>query len=507
MSKQTQQKHSLTMMAAWSMIARTLAFACSFALPLLLVRRLSQQDFGLYKQVFLLALTAINTLPLGIDMSAYYFLPRESERKGGVVLNILSFYLLMTVVSGLALYLFPQILYGIFGSDNLVSYAGLLAVLIPLWGLPYVLENIAYANEDAKLASAFVVISELSKAVVLIAAALWFGTLRALVYAAIVHGTIQAVISLAYFSSTFGAFWKGFDWSVMRRQLVYTLPFGFAAVLLRFQSDLHSYFVSHKFSTSDFAIYSVGCFNLPLLSILSSSVGAVMIPRVSHLQALGQPREIVELIARMMRKMAVIYFPLYVFLLLFRKDFITILFTKQYLESSPIFALNLSFIPLGLLVSANDAVVRAHPEHRSFLVKLRTALIPGLLVALWFCTSHFGLTGAILVVVVAATVEALIMAIRLGRTLGVTFRDLTLLRDVGKVAIASVLAGAIAATTNSLLPNLHPMIALGIGGLVFSMIYVVLVLLFAVVSFDERETLRQYAVAAQRFIPWRKAEV
>ncbi|HZS48329.1 MAG TPA: lipopolysaccharide biosynthesis protein [Blastocatellia bacterium] len=506
MSESTPEKYSLTTMAAWSMIARTLAFACSFALPLLLVRRLSRQEFGLYKQVFLLALTAINTLPLGIDMSAYYFLPRESKRKGHVVLNILLFYFLTTIASGFVLYMFPQILHGIFGSDDLIKYSALIAILIPLWGLPFVLENIAYANEEAKLASAFVVVSEFSKAVVLIGATLWFGTLRALIYAAIIHGLVQAVISFVYFYSAFGSFWKDFDWSVMRRQLVYILPFGLAAVLLRFQTDLHSYFVSHRFSAADFAVYSVGCFNLPLLSILSSSVGAVMIPRVSRLQVLGQLREIVELVARMMRKMAAIYFPLYVFLIIVRKEFITILFTKQYASASSIFVLNLSFIPLGLLVSANDAVIRAYPEHRSYLVKLRAALIPGLLFALWFCTAHFGLIGAISVVVAAASLEAILMASKLGRTLGVAFHDIRLLLDVGKLAVASVIAGIIATVVHSLLPDIHPIVTLAISGTVFSIAYAILVLVLGVVSLDERESLRRYASSAQRFIPWRKAE-
>src|SRR4028118_890410 len=75
---------SLTVRAAWIMSARTAAFVLSFALPLLLVRRLDQTSFGLYKQVFLLVGTAVNVLPLGFHMSAYYFLPRETERRGGV---------------------------------------------------------------------------------------------------------------------------------------------------------------------------------------------------------------------------------------------------------------------------------------------------------------------------------------------------------------------------------------------------------------------------------------
>jgi len=72
---------SLTARAGWFMAARTLAFAFSFGLPLLLVRRLDQHQFGLYKQVFLLVMTAINVLPLGVEMSAFYFLPRMRERR------------------------------------------------------------------------------------------------------------------------------------------------------------------------------------------------------------------------------------------------------------------------------------------------------------------------------------------------------------------------------------------------------------------------------------------
>src|SRR5205085_6636537 len=90
-----QDSSSLTTRAAWLMLARTLAFALSFALPLLLVRRLSQTDLGLYRQVFLVVASATNILPLGFHMSAFYFLPRERERQGQIVLNITLFFALV----------------------------------------------------------------------------------------------------------------------------------------------------------------------------------------------------------------------------------------------------------------------------------------------------------------------------------------------------------------------------------------------------------------------------
>jgi hypothetical protein len=47
------------------------------------VRRLSQQDLGLYKQAFFVVTTAMNLLPLGFAMSAFYFLPREAVAAAG----------------------------------------------------------------------------------------------------------------------------------------------------------------------------------------------------------------------------------------------------------------------------------------------------------------------------------------------------------------------------------------------------------------------------------------
>ena len=77
MDQVSQHGGSLTVRAFWLMFAKALAFVLGFALPLLLVRRLNQFEFGLYKQVFLVVSTSITVLPLGFSLSAYYFLSRE----------------------------------------------------------------------------------------------------------------------------------------------------------------------------------------------------------------------------------------------------------------------------------------------------------------------------------------------------------------------------------------------------------------------------------------------
>ena len=73
----TRETPSLTTQAFWLLAAKTAGFALTTALPLVLVRSLSQLEFGVYKQAFLIVGTAVTVLPLGFGMSAFYFLPRD----------------------------------------------------------------------------------------------------------------------------------------------------------------------------------------------------------------------------------------------------------------------------------------------------------------------------------------------------------------------------------------------------------------------------------------------
>jgi hypothetical protein len=61
-----------------------------------------------------------------------------------------------------------------------------------------------------------------------------------------------------------------------------------------------------------------------------------MLPRVSLLEAQQNPRSILELLARVSRKLALVYLPVYVALMVVGRDFIVFLFTRQYLDSWPI---------------------------------------------------------------------------------------------------------------------------------------------------------------------------
>jgi O-antigen/teichoic acid export membrane protein/GT2 family glycosyltransferase/2-polyprenyl-3-methyl-5-hydroxy-6-metoxy-1,4-benzoquinol methylase len=497
---------SFTVRAAWLFFAKTFAFGLSFILPMLLVRQLSQHEFGLYKQVFLIVGTAIYVLPLGFGMSAFYFLPRERKRRDQVVFNILLFYLLMGGAACVALLLRPSLLATVFSSDEITGYAPLIGLVILLWVVSSFLEVAALANQESRLATIFIIVSQLAKTLLMLAAALALASVEALVYAAIIHGILQTTMLLLYLRSRFGIFWRRIDWAMVRTQMAYALPIGLASVLFLVQADLHNYFVSHQFSAAEFAIYAVGCFNLPFIGILSECVGSVTIPRVSYLQKNNHHRDIVELIANMMRKLAALYFPIYFFLLVTGREFITVLFTSQYESSWPIFAINLTMIPLGLVASACDPAIRAYAEHRYFIMKVRAAVIAALCVALWFGTRRFGLLGAIAVVVVFNLVERAVIAAKVVRILGVKRRDAALLKDIGKMAAAAFAAAVAAWTLRSFLLEASPLVLLAACGIVFCLAYVAGLQVLGVLTSEEREFIARRLRRPPRFV-WKRTAV
>ena len=484
MSTAAPAQHSLTARTTWLLAAKTFAFSFTIAIPLLLVRRMPQHEFGLYKQVFLVIGTAVGVLPLGFGLSAFYFLPRETDRRNQAVFNVVWFTTAVATLFATVLALFPSVLILLFNEPAAVRFAPWIGLIIVLWVAGAFLEIVTVANHDIKIATIAIVAIQITRAVFFLAAAVIGGTVGALMVAAICQGGLQVAVLCRYLQTRFPGFWRDCDLSFFRRQLAYALPFGLAGTLWTLQADLHSYVVSHRFGPTIYAVYAIGCFQVPLLAILADSVGSVMIPRVSLLQHEQRTREIIVLTANVMRKLAAVYFPAFALLFVMRREFIVGLFTDRYVDSIPIFAINLTLIPLGIFLV--DPVMRAYAEHRHFLLKLHSVLIVSLAVALSVSVGRFGLVGAITLMVAFQYLGRAATLLKVFRMLRVQPRDIVLLGDVGKIAAAATAAGLTTTLARSFASGLPPLVSLAVCGVFFVAVYAAGLLALGVATAEER---------------------
>jgi O-antigen/teichoic acid export membrane protein len=485
---------SLTTQAFWLLAAKTVGFAMTMALPLVLVRALSQLEFGLYKQAFLAVGTAVTVLPVGFGMSAFYFLPRQRANHPAVVLNILMVHLAVGGVAAALVVVWPGILSSIFGSTDLVPYAPAIAAVIVTWTVAAFLEIIPVACQDLVASTAFIVGSQASKTLVFVVAARAGGSIGALFAAAIVQGLVQTAVLVVYLQMKFPGFWRAFDVEMLRTQASYALPLGLSSLVLKLQTDLPHYFVSHAFGATAYAIFAVGVFNLPLVGLLRESVGSVMLPRVSRLEQDEDRREILLLVARVARKLAIVYFPLYVYLLIVGREFIRLLFTSQYAASWPIFAVYITVIPAGVLVL--DPITRAYAEQRFFLLKLRLVLFGLMITALSLGITRLGLIGTIALVVAVQLIGTAGAAVRLGHVMHLRAADFKPFAALGRIAVASAAAGVVCAAARWELSSAAPLAIVATCAAVYGAAYAIALLAARVL--DREDWIALTGVIARR---------
>ena len=526
MNKAEAATQSLKQQSAWLLGAKVIGFGFSFVLPLLIVRYLTQDEVGHYREAFQVIMNAIVILPLGFSMSSFYFLARETaDRRGAAILNILLFNFVVGGIACVTLFLYPQLIGNIFKSAELTQLGPLIGVVIWIWVFSTFLETVAIANQEAKVATVFIVLAQFSKTLLMGSAVFLFATVESFIYAAMIQGLIQSCILFWYLKSRFPRFWTKFELGFFKDQMVYAIPFGVAGILWMLQNDIHNYFVGYKFTSAEYAIYAYGCFEVPLIAMLAESVTAVLIPRMNTLQVVGDKEEMIRLTARAMQKLAFFYFPIYAFLLITAQTFIITLFTTNYQQSASIFVINITILPFSILIT--DPIVRSYKELGRLFLVTRVAVLLTLVTVLYYGLEHFGLTGMITAAVGAIILEKIIAETMVIRKLGLGMHHLPLMTDVLKTAVICVAAGivtyfvyenikVVVETTGehlareifstqklAILNFVGGSLVLFISAAVFAPIYLFLASLWGVIEEDEKQSVR---ALIGRFLSRRRVE-
>ena len=480
------------------LFGRSVAFAIAVALPILLARKLTPGALGLYKQVFLVVNTAMNVIPLGFGMNVYYFLPRERERRGPVVFNTVLILGAAGLLAALVVMLSPGVLSLVSKEPEIRGYAPLIGATIILWIPSTLVEILPIANQELKLAMTISIVAQILRTGLFLTAAILWGTVTSLIWAAIVYGALVVSVFWYYMALRFPRFWRHIDFGLLGEQLSYAVPLGLMGMVWYFQSDLHNYFVSNQFGAAAFAVYSIGCFQLPLVQLLSEATSSVLISQVAALQRDNQTDQILYLTLRSMRKLAAVMFPVYAFLMVVGQQFIEFLFSDRYLASWPIFRINLTLLLLGVLMF--DPIMRAYAAYRYLLLRIKLAFFVALLAALWWATPRYGMIGAISAVMIIGVADRAVQTWIFGRVLGFGRRHWPMLGAPAKLALSAAAAAALTAGVRLLMLGSRPVLVLLVCGAVFTPAYLAFVKMFGVVEPNEMQFLAQAFLSPLREI-------
>jgi O-antigen/teichoic acid export membrane protein len=482
----------LSSQAFWLIVARVVGFVFLLALPIVMVRVFDKEQFGIYKQVFIVVGTVTALTSFSFAISAFYFLPRLPEKQGVVVFNIVLYHAASGLLAFAVFAFWPGILKLILGDAGLEHYALILGAVIATWEFSSFLETVATAKADVAWSTAFIIGAQISKTVLLLFVAGVFRTVDAVLYGALAQGVLQSLILLVYLEKRFPGYWRRFDREIAREQFRYAAPFGVYGLLYSVQTDLHNYLVSHRFTAAEFAVYAVGTTQIPLVGILRDSLNAVLLPRASKLQQENRREEILDLTMRAWAKLSAALLPLCALLLVLGRDFITVLYTSRYLASWPIFALNLVLLLYAIFLT--DAVIRAYTESRFFFLNLRIVTVAIQVPVSILAMNVFGMIGALIGVLVVTTIERVVSLVVVMKLLGFAYRDLAKLSRMVGFAAASTVAALATWAVRLSLPPLSAKLALVSCSLVFGAVYVAAVLSMKLLDSEERELANRYSM-------------
>jgi len=393
---------------------RVIGGVVSFAIPVVLARVLVPSAFGTYKQLFLIYMTLYGVAQLGAAESLYYFVPRKPREAAQSVANALATLTLIGTICLAALWIERDRIAGWMGNPTIAMELPLLALFLALTLISAAFEIVMVSRKEAAKAAAVYAASDLGRTASFVIPAMAFGTLHAVLIGGVIFAALRVVAMSGYFWWVFAGDVR-LDVNLWRQQWAYALPFAIAVGIDVIQANAHQWVVATRFDAAAFAIYAVGCLQIPLVDLICTSTANVMMVKMAEV-ASGGHRAALTLWHDTTVKLASLMFPLAALLFLTAHAVIVVLFTKTYLASIPILRVwCLMVIPSAFAV---DGVLRAQAQTRFLLVMnvVRLVVIVGLVG--WLIT-RFGIVGAVLATLLGTVVVKGMAIVQIARVMGV----------------------------------------------------------------------------------------
>jgi O-antigen/teichoic acid export membrane protein len=479
-----QGKSAVLKPALLLMFGRTLAFAATFFIPVVLARVFDPAHFGAYKQLFLVQSTVHLIGQIGMATSLYYFLPLAPRDAGRYVANSLIF-LGGAGMAGCAAV--------IFGAPQISSWLsnGELSHYLPWIGF-YLLFTIPAASFEIVLvsrgkylwASATYALSDFARAAASILPVLLFHDLELLLKANVAAAALRLAIAVIYFRSEFGTSLRPIENSCASSSHIVCLSASQVLVEI-LQWNLPQYAVSHLTDPVTFAIFAVGCLSIPLVDFAASPASDVMMVKMQENLAEGRLRTVLDIWHDTTWKLSLLFFPLVAVVVVLAHEFILLLFTAKYAASIPLFMVWSSLILLTTLQV--DGVLRVFAQTRLILALnlMRLAIIGGLIQ--WSLTA-FHLLGPVLVIVFATLAFKVGALVRMKTLLQVPLRELLPWKNLARLAGASIGAAAVAFGVKSQL-TAGPLIVIAAASAAYILAYVLCVWCFQLLQESERSAI------------------
>jgi O-antigen/teichoic acid export membrane protein len=467
-------------------LGRIAAYAVMFFVPLVNVRALSVEEYGYYRQFFLIFETLSPILIFGYPRSLLYHLPRADSREEK------SAYITQTVVFLSAASLISMGIYAVMaahmgeglGAAARSFYWRLSAFTLFMVVSDY-MEVLFIAQRQAVAQSIYHAVTSSLQAVVVIVASYHSRDVSTVIWALAFFSLARFVFAIVYTHSRHRLSFRHVSLRSIRDQASFALPVGLTGIALLLVSQTDKFIINRYMGREAFAIYTVGAFQVPFANIVRTSIGNITLPLMAQFQKSRDYGAMASLWQRSLMKTVVVFFPAFVFLEVTARPFITIMFTEQYADATPVFMLYM----LLFLRSSVDAgaIIQAFNRTMFLFFGFVVALVVNVALGILLFKS-IGRLGVPIATTITMTAMTIVNVWYSGKLIGVPFSSLLPMDELGKRFLAAAVPGVIL----WFVYQKHPVTTiyeLAAAGLVYTVLYGAICFSTRIVTVDDLKSL------------------
>lgn len=402
--------------------------------PVVLVRLLSAEEFGRYREFLVYAVLLGGISAFGINSSLLRFVPENPASAWRFVNQAI----LMTLVSSIFVAGGMLTLDSLFGGQLVGEYALPLAFYVLFFVNLDFWEFLWLAEKRGSAVLRYTTARLVARIVVVTTSAWLTRDVMTIIWSLVCLEALRLMISgIGWYSRARET--RTRQPARWREQLSYCLPYGSALVVVAFNKSIGQLFVAKLLGPVALAQYVIGTYLQPVIGVIRNSLSDVVLPEMSSKRAQSAENPL-ELWRRSTVVTGIFLFAASVVLARFADVLVTTLFSETYRPAVLVFQIYLlvflrETFDFGLPLRAINQ--NAPILHSSLLcIAVRAALLL-IAVPIW------GLLGAVIAVVISRFAEGSYLAHRMARAYGLPLRSLAPWGNLLKIFGAALLAGGV----------------------------------------------------------------
>lgn len=421
-------------------LASAVEFGLQFAIPVILVRCLSETVFAQYRLLWLMASTMLALMPLFMPQALFYFLPRAETplQRARVLGNTLAYLISAAILLGLVLnpwnpWLRPVV------HDLLAQSQGAASLFLMIWLVVAMFDTLPVAESRAAWQANCTIGLAILRTSLLALAAWQMHSLVWVVLALLVQALSKLGLLLWYILRRPGPR-LGWEAGLLRQQLGYALPFAVGNGLYSMRSQADQWVVATLLSPLLYGSFSIATSLQPIATLLRLPVYNAMMPRLNAACAKQDFHQVRHLITKSNAATAMLLIPVAGVFFVCVPQLIELVYTQRHLAAIPVMRVYL----LGMIV---NAFAIGHVLPAMDLGKFATRnnglclVLSGLFS--WLGVKYIGLAGAALGSVATLALSEFWSASVVARKLSISVTQLLSLRQLWPTLLSTGLALAL----------------------------------------------------------------